>query len=50
MPEHNQNHFANNLSQFSDNDNTAENVNQQIEKKGRLSPSKRNRLQGSHSC
>ena len=33
MPEHNQNHFANNLSQFSDNDNTAENVNQQIEKK-----------------
>ena len=33
MPEHNQNHFANNLSQFSDNENTAENVNQQIEKK-----------------
>ena len=33
MPEHNQNHFANNMSQFSDNDNTAENVNQQIEKK-----------------
>ena len=33
MPEHNQNHFANNSSQFSDNDNTAENVNQQIEKK-----------------
>ena len=33
MLEHNQNHFANNLSQFSDNDNTAENVNQQIEKK-----------------
>ena len=33
MPEHNQNHFANNLNQFSDNENTAENVNQQIEKK-----------------
>ena len=33
MPEHNQNHFANNLSQFSDNDNTAENVNQQMEKR-----------------
>ena len=33
MPEHNQNHFANNLSQFSDNENTAENVNQQIENK-----------------
>ena len=33
MPEHNQNHFANNLSQFSDNENTAENVNQQMEKR-----------------
>ena len=33
MPEHNQNQFANNLNQFSDNENTAENVNQQIEKK-----------------
>ena len=33
MPEHNQNHFANNLNQFSNNENTAENVNQQIEKK-----------------
>ena len=33
MPEHNQNHFANNLNQFSDNENTAENVNQQIENK-----------------
>ena len=33
MPEHNQNHFANNLSQFSDNDNTAENVNQQMGKR-----------------
>ena len=33
MPEHNQNQFANNLSQLSDNDNTAENVNQQIENK-----------------
>ena len=33
MSEHNQNHFANNLSQFSDNENTAENVNQQIENK-----------------
>ena len=33
MPEHNQNQFANNLSQHSDNENTAENVNQQIEKK-----------------
>ena len=33
MPEHNQNHFANNLSQFSDNDNTAENVNQQMKKR-----------------
>ena len=33
MPEHNQNQFANNLSQFSDNENTVENVNQQIEKK-----------------
>ena len=31
MPEHNQNHFANNLSQFSDNENTAENVNQHME-------------------
>ena len=33
MPEHNQNQFANNLNQFSDNENTAENVNQQIENK-----------------
>ena len=33
MPEHNQNHFANNLSQFSDNENTTENVNQQMEKR-----------------
>ena len=33
MPEHNQNHFANNLNQFSDNENTAENVNQQMEKR-----------------
>ena len=33
MPEHNQNQFANNLNQFSDNENTTENVNQQIEKK-----------------
>ena len=33
MPEHNQNQFANNLSQFSDNENTAENVNQQMEKR-----------------
>ena len=33
MPEHNQNQFANNLSQLSDNDNTAENVNQQMEKR-----------------
>ena len=33
MPEHNQNHIANNLSQFSDNENTAENVNQQMEKR-----------------
>ena len=33
MPEHNQNHFENNLNQFSDNENTAENVNQQIENK-----------------
>ena len=31
MPEHNQNHFVNNLSQFSDNENTAENVNQHME-------------------
>ena len=33
MLEHNQNHIANNLSQFSDNENTAENVNQQMEKR-----------------
>ena len=33
MPEHNQNQFANNLNQFSDNENTAENVNQQMEKR-----------------
>ena len=33
MPEHNQNQFASNLNQFSDNENTAENVNQQMEKK-----------------
>ena len=33
MPEHNQNQFANNLNQFSDNENTTENVNQQMEKK-----------------
>ena len=33
MPEHNQNQFANNLSQLSDNENTAENVNQQMEKR-----------------
>ena len=33
MPEHNQNHFANNLNQFSDNENTTENVNQQMEKR-----------------
>ena len=33
MPEHNQNQFANNLSQFSDNENTAENVNQQMKKR-----------------
>ena len=33
MPEHNQNQFANNLNQFSDHENTTENVNQQIEKK-----------------
>ena len=32
MPEHNQNQFANNLNQFSDNENTTENVNQQMEK------------------
>ena len=32
MPEHNQNQFANNLSQLSDNENTAENLNQQMEK------------------
>ena len=31
MPEHNQNQFANNLSRLSDNDNTAENVNRQME-------------------
>ena len=40
MPEHNQNQFANNLSQLSDNENTAENLNQQMEKKGHISPSK----------
>ena len=33
MPEHNQNQFANNLNQFSDNENTTENVNQQMEKR-----------------
>ena len=33
MPEHNQNQFANNLSQLSDNENTAENLNQQMEKR-----------------
>ena len=33
MPEHNQNQYANNLNQFSDNENTAENVNQQMEKR-----------------
>ena len=33
MPEHNQNQFVSNLNQFSDNENTAENVNQQIEKR-----------------
>ena len=33
MPEHNQNQFASNLNQFSDNENTAENVNQQMEKR-----------------
>lgn len=49
MPEHNQNQFANNLNQFSDNENTTENVNQQMKKKGYLSLPKRNRLQGSLS-
>ena len=33
MPEHNQNQFANNLNQFSDNENTTENVKQQMEKR-----------------
>ena len=33
MPEHNQNQYANNLNQFSDNENTAENVNQQMKKR-----------------
>ena len=33
MPEHNQNQFASNLNQFSDNENTAEDVNQQMEKR-----------------
>ena len=33
MPEHNQNQFANNLNQFSDNENTTENVNQQMKKR-----------------
>ncbi len=33
MSEHNQNQFANNFNQFSDNENTAENVNQQMEKR-----------------
>ena len=33
MPEHNQNQFVSNLNEFSDNENTAENVNQRTEKK-----------------
>ena len=33
MPEYNQNQFVNNLNHFSDNENTTENVKQQMEKR-----------------